>query len=399
MIKNGFNVPTIQDLKIENKKVFVRVDFDISLNKNKIADDTRLRQSIPTLEYLLKRENRLILASKLNRPKERDEEHSLKHIIPDLKKFLPKYEVVFVEDFLDPKNKTVFENQKNNQIILLENIRFYPEEKKNDMQFAKRLANLADIYVDDAFAMMHRTESSVVGITHYLPSYAGLLVTEEVTQIDKLIHNPKKPFVAIIGGAKISTKVPVLGKLLELADYLILGGGLANTFFCAEGYNIGQSYCELAEVENAKKLLFLAAQKNTVVVLPTDVIVGDPQNTKHAGKVYRVSEIPQKGSALDIGPETKAKFGQIISHAKTIVWNGPMGLFENPAYRQGTDFIYYSIAHNEKAISIVGGGDTLNAIQDKHHLDKITHISTGGGAMLEFIENGTLPGLEALRKK
>lgn len=398
MIKNGFNIPTITDAAIENKRVLIRADFDVSLVKNKIADDTRLRQSLPTIEYLLKHHNRLILVSKINRPKMRDSEHSLKHILPDLKKHLPHYNIVFVEDFLDPKAKGVFDKQTEKDIILLENIRFYPEEKANDLGFAKKLAALADIYVDDTFAMMHRKEASVVGVPKLLPHYAGLLVEKEVTQIDRAIKNPKKPVVAIIGGAKISTKIPVLGKLLEVADYILLGGGLANTFFCAEGYNIGKSYCELEEVENAKKLLFLAAKKNTAVILPTDVIAGDPDNTKHAGKDYRVSEIPEGLAALDIGPETKAKFGAIINKAKTIIWNGPMGLFENPAYRAGTDFIYYSIAHNANAVSIVGGGDTLNAIQNKHHLDKITHISTGGGAMLEFIENGTLPGLEALEK-
>lgn len=398
MIKNNFLIPTITDTKIENKRVLIRVDFDVSLQKNKIADDTRIQQSLPTLEYLLKHHNKLILVSKLNRPKQRDEEHSLKHVIADLQKYLPAKKITLVPDFLDQSQHHFFVDQGENEILLLENIRFYPEEKANDSHFAQKLAALADIYVDDAFAMMHRKEASVVGITKFLPSFAGLLVEKEITQIDKAIKNPKKPFVAIIGGAKISTKLPVLSKLTELADYIILGGGLANTFFCAEGYNIGKSYCELEEVENAKKLLFTAAQKNTMVVLPTDVIVGDPANTKHAGKVYRIAEIPEGSSALDIGPETKARFGAIISKARTIVWNGPMGFFENPVYRNGTDFIYYSIAHNPHATSIVGGGDTLNAIHHKHHLKKITHISTGGGAMLEFIENGTLPGIEALEK-
>lgn len=398
MIRNGFNIPIITDTNIENKRVLIRVDFDVSLEKNKIADDIRLRQSIPTIAYLLKHHNKLILVSKLNRPKQRDHEHSLKHILPDLKKHLSNYNIVFVSDFLDASAQKIFDKQTEKDVILLENIRFYPEEKTNDEAFAKKLARLADVYVDEAFAMMHRKEASVVGIPKFLPHYAGLLVAKEVTQIDKAIKNPKKPFVAIIGGAKISTKLPVLGKLLDLADYILLGGGLANTFFCAEGYNIGKSYCEMEEVENAKKLLFLAAKKNTAVILPTDVIAGHANNTKHAGKDYRVNEIPDGLAALDIGPETKARFGQIISSAKTIIWNGPMGLFENPAYRAGTDFIYYSIAHNSRAVSVVGGGDTLNAIQDKRHLDKITHISTGGGAMLEFIENGTLPGLEALEK-
>lgn len=399
MIKDGFNIPTIEDVKIEHKTILLRNDFDVSLNDNyTIADDVRLTSSLPTIEYLLKRHNKLICVAKLGRPKGRDPKFSMKVVADRLQKYLPDYNVKLIDDFLT-ENKETFKNQTEKDIYLLENIRYYPEEKANDPDFSKRLAALAEVYVNDAFAVSHRSEASVVGIPKYLPSYAGLSLAREVTMIGKVIKNPKKPLVAIIGGAKISTKLPILGKLLELADYLILGGGLANTFFCAEGFNIGKSYCELEEVENAKQLLFMAAQRNTMVVLPSDVVVGDPKNTKHAGKVYRTNEIPDGGQALDIGPETKARFGAIISKAKTIVWNGPMGLFENPAYKQGTDFIYFSIAHNPHTVSVVGGGDTLNAIQHKHHLEKITHISTGGGAMLEFIENGTLPGLEALKKK
>ncbi len=399
MIKDGFNIPTIQDAKIENKRVIIRVDYNIALHDGEIANDTRITQSLPTLEYLLKHKNKLILLSHLGRPEERDPNFSLAIVAKDLQKYFPHFNIVLVNDFQTEEGKKQLEDQTEKDIILLENLRFYPGEKTNDQTFTKELASLGDVFVNDAFGVSHRKSATVVGLPHYLPSYAGLLLTKEVTMIAKVIKNPKKPLVAIIGGAKISTKLPILGKLLELADYLILGGGLANTFFCAEGYNIGKSYCELEEVENAKKLLFMAAQRNTMVVLPSDVVVGDPKNTKHAGKVYRINEIPEGGSALDIGPETKARFGAIIAKARTIVWNGPMGLFENPAYKQGTDFIYFSIAHNPDAISIVGGGDTLNAIQHKHHLEKITHISTGGGAMLEFIENGTLPGLEALKKK
>lgn len=398
MIKDGFNIPTIEDAKIEHKRVLIRVDYNIALEDGEVANDTRIAQSLPTLQHLLNHKNKLILMSHLGRPAGRDPKYSLHVVAKDLQKYIPDYTVVLVKDFQSPEGKKQLENQTEKEIILLENLRYYPGEKANDPHFTKELASLGDVFVNDAFGVSHRKSATVIGLPHYLPSYAGLLLAKEVTMIAKVIKNPKKPLVAIIGGAKISTKLPILGKLLELADSVILGGGLANTFFCAEGFTIGKSYCELEEVENAKQLLFLAAQKNTAVVLPSDVVVGDPKNTKHAGKVYRVNEIPEGGSALDIGPETKAKFGTIIAKAKTIVWNGPMGLFENPVYRQGTDFIYHAIAHNPHAISIVGGGDTLNAIQHKHHLEKITHISTGGGAMLEFIENGTLPGLEALKK-
>lgn len=399
MIKNGFEIPTIEDVKIENKRVLLRVDFNVALENGKVANDTRITQALPTIEYLLKGKNKLILISHLGRPEGRDMKFSLGVVLKDLKKYLPHYTLTLIDDFQTDDGRGQLKSQKPNEICMLENMRFYPGEKANDKTFAKELASLGDVYVNDAFGVDHRNDASLVGIPEYLPSYAGLLLAREVTMIDKAIKNPKKPFVAIVGGAKISTKLPILGKLVELADYIVLGGGLANTFFCAEGYNIGKSYCELEEVENAKKLLFMAAQKQTVVVLPSDVVVGDPSNTKHAGHIYRITDIPSGGSALDIGPETKARFGAVIAKAKTIIWTGPMGLFENHAYSQGTDFIYYSIAHNSHAVSIVGGGDTLNAIKNKRHLEKITHISTGGGAMLEFIENGTLPGLEALRRK
>lgn len=399
MIKDGFNIPTIEDAKIEHKKVLIRVDYNIALEDGVVANDTRITQSLPTLQQLLKHKNKLILMAHLGRPEGRDPKFSLGVVAKDLQKYLPEYNIVLINDFQSQEGKKQLDSQTEKDVMLLENLRYYPGEKANDPKFTKELASLGEIFVNDAFGVSHRKSATVIGLPHYLPSYAGLLLAREVTMIAKVIKNPKKPMVAIIGGAKISTKLPILGKLLELADDLILGGGLANTFFCAEGFNIGKSYCELEEVDNAKQLLFMAAQKNTAVVLPLDVVVGNSKNTKHAGKVYKVNEIPAGGEALDIGPETKAKFGAIIAKAKTIVWNGPMGLFENPVYRQGTDFIYHAIAQNSHAVSIVGGGDTLNAIQHKHHLDKITHISTGGGAMLEFIENGTLPGLEALKKK
>lgn len=388
----------IDEIEIKDKKILVRVDFDVSLNPNfTIADDARIKQNIPTLKYLLKNNNRLICVAKLGRPKKRDLKFSLKIVVNKLKEYLPDYSIKLIDDFLKEKKET-FADQKNNEIIVLENIRFYPEEKKNDMEFAKKLASLADVYVNDCFAMAHRVESSVVGITSYLPSYGGLLLKKEIAMISKAIMNPQKPFVAIIGGAKIDTKINLISKLTEIADYVLVGGGLANTFLCAQGLEIGKSFCEYEKVAKARQLLFLAAQKNTAVILPSDVIVGNKDNSVNGGVVKKINEVSEGESILDIGPETKAKFGNIITKAKTIVWNGPVGYFENPAFRQGTDFIYYSITENKDAISIVGGGDTLAAISKKEYLNKITHISTGGGAMLEFIEKGTLPGIEALKK-
>lgn len=389
-------VTYIDEAKITNKRVLVRVDFDVSLNPNyTIADDVRIRQNIPTLEYLLQHNNKLICVAKLDRPKGRDPKFSLRVVVNKLKEYLPKYKITLVDDFLKPGN--VFENQKSNEILVLENIRFYPEEKKNDPQFAKKLASLADVFVNDAFAISHRTEASIVGVTSYLPSYGGLLLKKEIGMISKAINRPQKPVVAIIGGAKILTKIPLIHKLTETADYVLIGGGLANTFLCAEGLEIGKSFCEYEAVSLARKLLFLAAQKKTAVVLPSDVIIGEPDNNVNGGEIKKIDEIPKGAVILDLGPETQAMYGSIIAKAKTIIWNGPVGYFENPAFRRGTDFIYYSIAQNSQATSIVGGGDTLSAISKKEYLDKITHISTGGGAMLEFIEKGTLPGIEALK--
>jgi len=382
MIKNGFNIKTVDDNKIFGKRVILRADFDVSLNPNyTIADDARIRNNLPTINYLLKNKNKLICIAKLDRPKTRD----------------PKYSLKVVVDFLTA-DRHVFKNQKEKEILVLENIRFYKEEKKNEADFARKLAALGDVYVNDAFAMCHRAEASVVGIQEYLPSYAGLLLKKEIEMVSRAIKNPKKPFVAILGGAKISTKIIIIDKLMEIADYLLIGGGLANTFLAAEGYEIGKSFCEYEEIEKARRLLFMAAKKHTAIILPSDVVIGNPKNITNGGIVKKINEILSNAQILDIGSEAQAKFGSIIAKAKTIIWNGPVGYFENPEYRRGTDFIYYAIAQNQQAVSIVGGGDTLAAISKKEYLDKITHISTGGGAMLEFIEKGTLPGIEALKQ-
>jgi len=381
----------IDEVETTNKRVLVRADFDVTLNPNyTIADDARIIHNIPTLRYLLKNNNKLICVAKLGRPKMKDPAFSLKVVVEKLKEYLPEYTITLIDDFITA-DKSIFANQKSNEIFVLENIRFYPEEKKNDPEFAKKLASLADIYVNDAFAMSHRVEASVVGVTSYLPSYGGLLLKKEVATIMKAVREPQKPFVAIIGGSKIDTKINIIGKLMEVSNSILIGGGLANTFLCAQGIDIGKSYCEYEKVAKARQLIHLAGQRNATIVLPTDVVLD-------GGEVVRIDKIPVGATILDIGPDTQAKFGSIIASAKIIVWNGPVGYFENPAFRRGTDFIYYAIAHNTGAISIVGGGDTLSAISKKEYLDKITHISTGGGAMLELIEKGTLPGLQALDK-
>lgn len=382
---------------VKNKRVLLRADFDVSLNPDQtIANDVRIQSNLPTIRYLLKNKNRLICVAKLGRPKGRDPKLSLIVVAKRLQEYLPDYRVILVDDFLNP-DQSVFNKQTEKQILVLENIRFYPEEKKNDQGFAKKLAALADVFVSDGFAVAHRVEASVVGVTQYLPSYCGLLLKKEIEMISKAIKNPKRPLVAIIGGAKVSTKIGLITKLAQLADQLLIGGALANTFICAQGYNIGTSFCEYDKVSLARKLLKQIAKTHTQLLLPTDALVAKDQNSIET-TVVKVEEIPPGTAVFDIGPATQAFFGAAIAKAKTIIWNGPVGYFENAPFRRGTDFLYYSIAQNQQATSIVGGGDTLSAISKKEYLDQITHISTGGGAMLELIEKGTLPGIEALKR-
>ncbi len=397
MIAHGLNIPTIEDEPIIGKTVLVRVDFDVSFKSlHKIADDTRLRESLATILYLLKHRNKLILVSKLNRPEKRDKDHSMHLVAARLKHYLPLHKITVVDDFLDPKEKSIFEKQQPHEVLLLENIRFYKGEKENDQDFAKKLASLADVYVVDAFAMMHRKEASIVSVPKYLPSFAGLLLAKEVASIAKVLKHPEKPFIAIVGGAKIPDKLAFLSKLIQIADYLLIGGGIANTFLFAKEVEIGESLVDKTQVEQVKKLIALAKKEKTEIVLPTDFI--GVKKGKKDERAEKADDISKDFEIYDIGPETWALFGNIISKAKTIVWNGPMGKIEEERFARGTDFVYYSIADNDQAYSLVGGGDTLAAISKEEYLDKITHISTGGGAMLEFIENGTLPGLQALKK-
>jgi phosphoglycerate kinase len=307
---------------------------------------------------------------------------------------LPDTTVRLVKDFHE---KEVFEKQTEREIILVENIRFFPGEQENYPAFAKELSMLGDIYVNDAFSVSHRDAASVVGLPHLLPSFGGLLLKKEVETLTKALKDPKEPFVAILGGAKVSSKIHLITRLIEVADIILIGGGMANTFFRAAGLEIGKSFYEPAALAQAKKLLVSAEKHHTELVLPQDVIVGDGFTATEA-LTKRLGEIEAKDQILDIGPETEALFGSKIAEAKTIVWNGPVGYFENPTFRHGTDFLYYAISENAEALSIIGGGETLAAVSKKEHLEKISHISTGGGAMLEFMENGTLPGIEALER-
>jgi len=367
----------------------------LSKKDNSIKDDTRIKQTLPTLKFLLGENNRLILSAHLGKPKGRDPLFSLGMVAKRLQEYLPNYKVILVNDFLT--DKEVFEKQTPKEILLLENIRFYPEEKKNDPEFAKKLAALGEVYVNDGFGVSHREAASVVGVTQYIPSYGGLLLKKEVQMILKSIENPQRPVVAIIGGAKISTKIGLIKKLMIVTDSVLIGGAMANTLMAAQGLEIGKSLSE-AEFINEAKTLVEEGKKNGKLITPTDVICGNMEDQTTPGVVKNINELTKEDCILDIGPETVKKFQEIIAGAKTIIWNGPVGLFENPIYAKGTDAVYEAVVANEGVTSVVGGGDTLTAIAKKDKNDRISHISTGGGAMLELIEKGTLPGLEALKK-
>ncbi len=386
-----------------NKRVLLRVDYNVSLNPNhSIADDLRIKQSLPTLNYLLERKNTVIVISHLDNPKGRDSTYSLKPVVERLQKYLPDYRITLIDDFFshshNNEQRTTLAQRSLGEvgnsepsIVVLENIRFYPEEKDNDETFAKQLAALGDVYVNDAFGVSHRNDASVVSLPKFLPSYGGLLLKKEIQTISHAIENPKKPFVAIVGGVKISTKLPLLDKLIEIADYLLVGGALANTLLAAQGINIGHSLFEPDEIENAKRLFTHAKQKQTELLLPIDVVLNNSMSTD-------LQNIPTESMIVDIGPKTQKLYINTILKANTIIWNGPMGKFEEHAFRKGTDALYHAIAENSQAISILGGGETIAALSHEKHLEAITHISTGGGAMLEFIEKGSLPGIEALKR-
>lgn len=349
---------------IENQRVLLRVDFNVSLRPNHtIADDIRIQQALPTINQLLKDHNKIILVTHLGRPEGRDETYSLKNVAADLQHYLPHTKVNLISDFLSEPQET-FAAQTSAEILLLENIRFYKEEGDNDPEFAKKLAALADIYVNDAFSVSHRADASIVGIPPLLPSYAGLLLQKEITMLDKAIKHPEKPVVAILGGSKVSTKIHLITKLLQFADTVLIGGGLANTFLAAQGNEMGKSLYEKDALDQAKKLVSLSEKEHTELVLPTDVVVSQ-EKTHHTSEIKHADQLSSNDMILDMGPATLAKFGQHIATAHTIIWNGPVGYFENPSFKEGTDFIYYAITENGQALSVVGGGETLAAISKK----------------------------------
>lgn len=387
----------IDDVSLKNKTVLVRVDYNISLDeRHHIINDERIKQSLPTLELLLKNNNTLILLSHLGKPHGPEEKFSLKPVSLRLQQLLPSVKIVFIEDFKDlVREKTRMDNP--NVIFMLENIRFHKGEDANDLSFAKELASFADVYVNDAFSVSHREAASIVQLPTLLPSFAGILMKKEVEEISRIISSSKRPFVSLLGGAKISTKIKLLKKIITLSDEILLGGGLANTFLLAKGIEIGHSLAEISEIKTAQHLLTFASENTCSILLPVDAIVGDKQG--HNTQEVSIRNITKNDSIFDIGPQTQALYGAAILQAQTIIWNGPFGVIENPVYKRGTDFLYYTITQNPQAHSLVGGGETLAALSKKEDLDHITHISTGGGAMLSYIENGSLVGIDALNKQ
>jgi phosphoglycerate kinase len=388
---------TIKDINLKGKKVLLRVDYNVSLIDGlRIGDDTRIRQTIPTLEYLLKNKCTVYIISHLGRPEgKRRREYSLKPVAKHLSQMLKKPVLFFGEDLLKDADFSRLAKIKAGSLVLLENIRFYPGEETNDDSFSQRLASLAQIYVNDAFGVDHRAHASTVGVASYLPAVAGFLLEKEIMMIDRVVDKPKRPMVAIVGGAKAETKITLIDRLLETADTLIVGGGVANTFLKAWGYEVGKSLVDYEMVELAKRLFWKAARSRTRMLLPSDVVVGNLAKNRYVG-IVSSAHIPPDMQALDIGPQSQAEFGAEIARAKTIVWNGPMGVYENPKFVTGTDFIYHAISENKNSLSVVGGGDTLGALKEKDFLKTIDHVSTGGGAMLEYIEKKGLPGIDAL---
>lgn len=391
---------TVRDYDFTGKRVLVRVDFNVPLDGDRITDDTRIRAAVPTLKYILDQKPRsLILMSHLGRPKgERDPKFSLAPTAPALATLLG-IDVVFAEDCVGDAVKSSIDNLPEGGVIILENTRFHAQEKKNGTELAKELATFGDVFVNDAFGSAHRAHASTVGVTEFLPSVAGMLLEKEIDYLANTIESPERPFIAILGGAKVSDKIAVIEALLGKVDRLLIGGGMANTFFKAQGYEVAGSLVEDDAVDTARALLNQGKDK---LVLPTDAVIADKFDNEASRKVITVEDgVPADWAIYDIGPDTIEEFGKQLDGAKIVVWNGPMGVFEMPNFAKGTFSVAQLLADQTAlgAKTIIGGGDSAAAIEVAGLADKITHISTGGGASLEMLEGKQLPGLVALNDK
>ncbi len=387
-----FAKKTVRDVDVRGKKVLVRVDFNVPLQEGQVSDDTRIQAALPTIRYLLENRAAVVLMSHLGRPKGRVvPELSLRPVAPHLSTLLGQ-PVAFAPDCIGPAAEQAKAALKPGEVLLLENTRFHPEEKKNDPEFARQLAAGCDLFVNDAFGSAHRAHASTVGVAQYLPAVAGFLMEKELRYLGQALESPERPFVAILGGAKISDKIGVIRNLLGKADRVLIGGGMANTFLAALGYDMADSLVEAEAVDTAKALV---EEGGNQLLLPVDLVIADAFAPDAQRRVVPVGDIPTGWRALDIGPDTVDAFAEVIREARTIVWNGPMGVFEMAPFAQGTFGIARAVAESG-AVSIVGGGDSVAAVKQSGLADRITHLSTGGGASLEMLEGKVLPGVKVL---
>jgi len=393
------NKKTVKDIDLNGKRVIMRVDFNVPLdNEGNITDDTRIRAALPTIEYVLSKNTKLILMSHLGRPKGQvKEELRMTPVGKRLSELLGK-EVIVSKDAIGEETEKIVSGMQTGDVVLLENLRFHKEEEENDPEFAKKLASYADIYVNDAFGTAHRAHASTEGITKYLPAVAGFLMEKEINFLGKLLYQPDKPYIAIIGGAKVSTKMGVLEKLIEKVDTLIIGGGMCYTFLKAKGFEVGKSLVETDKVNLAFELIKKADEKGVNFMLPVDHLVVEEVSENSRPRTVDTNSIPQDMIGVDIGPKTIKAYKKEIKKGKTIFWNGPMGVFEIDKLARGTTQIARALA-SSKGTTVVGGGDSVAAVNKIGVADKITHVSTGGGASLEFLEGKELPGIVALLDK
>ncbi|WAA11941.1 phosphoglycerate kinase [Fervidibacillus halotolerans] len=390
---------TVKDIDVKGKKVFVRVDFNVPMQDGKISDDTRIRAALPTIQYLVEQGAKVILASHLGRPKGQVvEEMRLTEAGKRLAELLGK-DVRKMDEAYGDTVKAEIAKMEDGNVLLLENVRFYPGETKNDPELAKAFAELADIYVNDAFGSAHRAHASTAGIAEHLPAVSGFLLEKEIAALGGALENPKRPFTAIIGGAKVKDKIGVIENLLDKVDNLIIGGGLAYTFVKAKGYEIGQSLLEEDKIELAKSFMKKADEKGVKFYMPVDAVVAKEFAEDAESKVVSIDEIPADWQALDIGPKTQELYRDVILNSKLVIWNGPMGVFEFDKFAEGTKAVAQSLADAKDAFTIIGGGDSAAAVEKFHLADQMDHVSTGGGASLEFMEGKVLPGVAALDDK